>query len=83
MLSEHYCDCNFLMFIATSLHDVSVSQSGSRSTVQLAGVFLVILGVSPQLTQMLCSVPLAIHGDYHFLFKIIIFLFFYPISKIF
>ncbi|KAI2660492.1 Solute carrier family 23 member 3 [Labeo rohita] len=41
---------------------IGLSQSGSRSTVQLAGVFLVILGVSPQLTQMLCSVPLAIHG---------------------
>ncbi|KAK7168802.1 hypothetical protein R3I93_004949 [Phoxinus phoxinus] len=41
---------------------IGLSQSGSRSTVQLAGVLLLILGVSPQLAQMLCSVPLAIHG---------------------
>ncbi|XP_057191812.1 solute carrier family 23 member 3 [Triplophysa rosa] len=41
---------------------IGLSQSGSRSTVQLAGVFLLILGVSPQLAQILCSVPLAVHG---------------------
>ncbi|XP_016150971.1 solute carrier family 23 member 3-like [Sinocyclocheilus grahami] len=41
---------------------IGLSQSGSRSTVQLAGVLLLILGVSPQLAQMLFSVPLAIHG---------------------
>ncbi|XP_043105402.1 solute carrier family 23 member 3 [Puntigrus tetrazona] len=41
---------------------IGLSQSGSRSTVQLAGVLLFILGVSPQLAQVLCSVPLAIHG---------------------
>ncbi|XP_017213243.2 solute carrier family 23 member 3 isoform X1 [Danio rerio] len=41
---------------------IGLSQSGSRSTVQLAGVSLLILGLSPQLAQMLCSVPLAIHG---------------------
>lgn len=41
---------------------IGLSQSGSRSTVQFAGVLLLILGVSPQLAQILCSVPLAIHG---------------------
>ncbi|XP_055072499.2 solute carrier family 23 member 3 [Misgurnus anguillicaudatus] len=41
---------------------IGLSQSGSRSTVQFAGVLLVILGVSPQLAQMFCSVPLVIHG---------------------
>ncbi|XP_026128080.1 solute carrier family 23 member 3 [Carassius auratus] len=41
---------------------IGLSQSGSRSSVQLAGVLLLILGVSPQLAQMVCSVPLAIHG---------------------
>ncbi|XP_052005074.1 solute carrier family 23 member 3 [Xyrauchen texanus] len=41
---------------------IGLSQSGSRRTVQLAGVFLLILGVSPQLAKILFSVPLAIHG---------------------
>lgn len=68
-----YCSIpkTLLLFITTSLnypYDVFfLSQSGSRSTVQLAGVLLLILGVSPQLAQMLCSVPLAIHGDYSFI----------------
>ncbi|XP_062862721.1 solute carrier family 23 member 3 [Trichomycterus rosablanca] len=39
-----------------------LSQCGSRATVQLAGVMLLFLGVFPPLTQLLISVPLAIHG---------------------
>ncbi|TRY94845.1 hypothetical protein DNTS_025185 [Danionella cerebrum] len=41
---------------------ISLSKAGSRSTVQIAGVLLSILGLSPRLAQILCSIPLAIHG---------------------
>ncbi|XP_026802513.3 solute carrier family 23 member 3 [Pangasianodon hypophthalmus] len=40
----------------------SLSQCGSRATVQLAAVMLLVLGLFLQLTQLLTSVPLAIHG---------------------
>ncbi|XP_017325892.1 solute carrier family 23 member 3 [Ictalurus punctatus] len=40
----------------------SLSQCGSRATVQLAAVMLMVLGLFLQLTQLLTSVPLAIHG---------------------
>lgn len=39
-------------------------QCGSRATVQLAAVMLLGLGLFLQLTQLLTSVPLAIHGDH-------------------
>ncbi|KAM9486410.1 solute carrier family 23 member 3 [Clarias gariepinus] len=41
---------------------ISLSQCGSRATVQLAAVMLLGLGLFLQLTQLLTSVPLAIHG---------------------
>ncbi|XP_064166670.1 solute carrier family 23 member 3 isoform X2 [Anguilla rostrata] len=41
---------------------LGLSQCGSRSTVQLAAILGLILGVSPRLTHMLTSVPLGIHG---------------------
>ncbi|KAL7865482.1 hypothetical protein SRHO_G00107290 [Serrasalmus rhombeus] len=41
---------------------LGLSQCGSRGTVQLAGVMLLILGVFLRLTQLLTSIPLAIHG---------------------
>ncbi|KAK3543238.1 hypothetical protein QTP70_014097 [Hemibagrus guttatus] len=40
----------------------SLSQCGSRATVQLSAVMLLVLGLFPQLTHVLTSVPLAIHG---------------------
>ncbi|XP_061081716.1 solute carrier family 23 member 3 [Conger conger] len=41
---------------------LGLSQCGSRSTVQLAAILGLILGVSPRLTHLLTSVPLGIHG---------------------
>ncbi|XP_048880482.1 solute carrier family 23 member 3 [Brienomyrus brachyistius] len=41
---------------------LGLSQCGSRRTVQLAAIMGLIVGVSPQLTQLLTSFPLAIHG---------------------
>ncbi|KAI4873069.1 hypothetical protein NFI96_025485 [Prochilodus magdalenae] len=38
------------------------SKCGSVCTVQLAGVMLLVLGVFSQLTHLLTSIPLAIHG---------------------
>lgn len=43
---------------------VFLFQCGSRATVQLAAVMLMVLGLFLQLTQLLTSVPLAIHGDH-------------------
>ncbi|XP_027020582.1 solute carrier family 23 member 3 isoform X1 [Tachysurus fulvidraco] len=40
----------------------SLSQCGSRATVQLSAVMMLVLGLFPHLTQVLTSVPLAIHG---------------------
>ncbi|GAA6110134.1 solute carrier family 23 member 3 isoform X1 [Tachysurus ichikawai] len=37
-------------------------QCGSRATVQLSAVMMLVLGLFPHLTQVLTSVPLAIHG---------------------
>ncbi|XP_010897633.2 solute carrier family 23 member 3 [Esox lucius] len=39
-----------------------ISQAGSRWTVQLAAILGLALGLSPRLTQLLTSVPLAIYG---------------------
>ncbi|XP_071210456.1 solute carrier family 23 member 3 isoform X1 [Salvelinus alpinus] len=41
---------------------LGLSQSGSRWTVQLTAIFGLALGVSPRLTQLITSVPLAIYG---------------------
>nr|XP_046217176.1 solute carrier family 23 member 3 [Oncorhynchus gorbuscha] len=41
---------------------LGLSQSGSRWTVQLAAILGLVLGVSPRLTQIITSVPLAIYG---------------------
>uniref|UniRef100_W5KEA4 Solute carrier family 23 member 3 n=1 Tax=Astyanax mexicanus TaxID=7994 RepID=W5KEA4_ASTMX len=41
---------------------LGLSQCGSRGSVQLAGVMLLVLGVFLRLTQLLTSIPLAIHG---------------------
>ncbi|KAI1899129.1 hypothetical protein AGOR_G00058360 [Albula goreensis] len=41
---------------------LGLSQCGSRSTVQLAAILGLILGVSPRLTHLLATVPLGIHG---------------------
>ncbi|XP_026876908.2 solute carrier family 23 member 3 isoform X2 [Electrophorus electricus] len=41
---------------------LGLSQCGSRGTVQLSGVMLLILGMFLPLTQLLTSIPLAIHG---------------------
>ncbi|CDQ94832.1 unnamed protein product, partial [Oncorhynchus mykiss] len=41
---------------------LGLSQSGSRWTVQLAAILGLALGVSPRLTQLITSVPLAIYG---------------------
>ncbi|KAI5107303.1 solute carrier family 23 member 3 isoform X1 [Silurus meridionalis] len=40
----------------------SVGQCGSRATVQLAAVMMLVLGLFLQFTQLITSVPLAIHG---------------------
>ncbi|XP_072541172.1 solute carrier family 23 member 3 [Salminus brasiliensis] len=41
---------------------LGLSQCGSRGSVQLAGVMLLVLGLFLRLTQLLTSIPLAIHG---------------------
>ncbi|XP_064818599.1 LOW QUALITY PROTEIN: solute carrier family 23 member 3-like, partial [Oncorhynchus masou masou] len=41
---------------------LGLSQSGSRWTVQLTAILGLALGVSPRLTQIITSVPLAIYG---------------------
>ncbi|XP_030642518.1 solute carrier family 23 member 3 [Chanos chanos] len=41
---------------------LGLSQCGSRSTVQVAGALLLIVGVSPKLAHLLTCIPLAIHG---------------------
>ncbi|KAK6309513.1 hypothetical protein J4Q44_G00193940 [Coregonus suidteri] len=41
---------------------LGLSQSGSRWTVQLTAILGLALGVSPRLTQLITSVPLAIYG---------------------
>ncbi|MBN3310581.1 S23A3 protein, partial [Amia calva] len=41
---------------------LGLNQCGSRQTIQLSAVLCLFLGVSPKLTQMLATIPLAVHG---------------------
>nr|XP_015214926.1 PREDICTED: solute carrier family 23 member 3 [Lepisosteus oculatus] len=41
---------------------LGLNQCGSRQTIQLSALLCVCLGVSPKLTQMLTTIPLAVHG---------------------
>ncbi|XP_066542032.1 solute carrier family 23 member 3 [Hoplias malabaricus] len=41
---------------------LGISQCGSRATVRIAGGMLLVLGVFLQLTHLLTSIPLAVHG---------------------